>query len=453
MRVFCEDHRLNISPAYLRPGVLLRRLVPPEGPARADAPRHGSSDVDVPMLSGVMRATNRTSGSRAGASSTPAARRSHCWGSASSRRPTTFVRARTSSSPSFCVGKGIERQIYDPIVAARAARRREPALRRDAPPAPPANAVFVPGGGASRRRDRRRRDCGRRGRPRAARRADSPLVLDLHGGLGPSSRACRATAGSRGDGHDARTAPSSAFSSSSRTCRSRSTGASGSRPGTPRRRVRRLRRLPARARTRRPHEVLDGIRDPPLSTAAADARGTRPTCTSSPTAGCGRRACVVRAYRAEGFDVIQACNPPDTFWALALPFKLGGKRFVFDQHDLCPEVYESRFPRGSRASSWAPCGCSSGRPTPPPTTSSRRTSRTERRRCGAATWSRTTSRSFAPAPIPSGCGAARRPGVAPRASVPLCLPRRHGPAGRRRPRPPRRRRARPAGPRRHPVRR
>jgi len=58
---------------------------------------------------------------------------------------------------------------------------------------------------------------------------------------------------------------------------------------------------------------------------------------------------VVRAHRAEGFDVIQACNPPDTFWALALPFKAFGKRFVFDQHDLCPEVYESRFPNGSRA--------------------------------------------------------------------------------------------------------
>jgi glycosyltransferase involved in cell wall biosynthesis len=55
----------------------------------------------------------------------------------------------------------------------------------------------------------------------------------------------------------------------------------------------------------------------------------------------------VRAARREGFDVIQACNPPDTYWALALPFKLGGKQFVFDQHDLCPEVYESRFGGGS----------------------------------------------------------------------------------------------------------
>jgi glycosyltransferase involved in cell wall biosynthesis len=57
---------------------------------------------------------------------------------------------------------------------------------------------------------------------------------------------------------------------------------------------------------------------------------------------------VVRAAAQEGFDVIQACNPPDTYWALAAPFKPFGKRFVFDQHDLCPEVYVSRFPNGSR---------------------------------------------------------------------------------------------------------
>ncbi|OHV42755.1 glycosyltransferase WbuB [Pseudofrankia sp. BMG5.36] len=46
-----------------------------------------------------------------------------------------------------------------------------------------------------------------------------------------------------------------------------------------------------------------------------------------------------------GFDVIQACNPPDTYWALALFYKPFGKKFVFDHHDLCPEVYRSRFQR------------------------------------------------------------------------------------------------------------
>jgi len=57
----------------------------------------------------------------------------------------------------------------------------------------------------------------------------------------------------------------------------------------------------------------------------------------------------VRCARAEGFDVLQACNPPDTYFALGALWKLAGKRFVFDQHDLCPEVYRSRFPGGSRA--------------------------------------------------------------------------------------------------------
>lgn len=44
-----------------------------------------------------------------------------------------------------------------------------------------------------------------------------------------------------------------------------------------------------------------------------------------------------------GFDVIHAANPPDTFWAIALPFRLFGKRYVFDHHDLCPELYVARF--------------------------------------------------------------------------------------------------------------
>jgi glycosyltransferase involved in cell wall biosynthesis len=47
-------------------------------------------------------------------------------------------------------------------------------------------------------------------------------------------------------------------------------------------------------------------------------------------------------------DVIQACNPPDTFFALALLHRPFGTRFVFDQHDLCPEVYASRFGGGGQ---------------------------------------------------------------------------------------------------------
>jgi glycosyltransferase involved in cell wall biosynthesis len=46
----------------------------------------------------------------------------------------------------------------------------------------------------------------------------------------------------------------------------------------------------------------------------------------------------------EGFDIIQACNPPDTYFALAALYKLAGKKFVFDHHDLSPEMYLAKFP-------------------------------------------------------------------------------------------------------------
>jgi len=53
----------------------------------------------------------------------------------------------------------------------------------------------------------------------------------------------------------------------------------------------------------------------------------------------------LRVLRREGFDMIQACNPPDTFFLLGWFYKALGKRFVYDQHDLCPEVYLARFKR------------------------------------------------------------------------------------------------------------
>jgi len=50
----------------------------------------------------------------------------------------------------------------------------------------------------------------------------------------------------------------------------------------------------------------------------------------------------VRVWLTRGFDVIHACNPPETFWLLALPFKLLGVRFLFDHHDLSPEMYVAK---------------------------------------------------------------------------------------------------------------
>jgi glycosyltransferase involved in cell wall biosynthesis len=52
-------------------------------------------------------------------------------------------------------------------------------------------------------------------------------------------------------------------------------------------------------------------------------------------------------FFSEGFDVVHAHNPPDTFVFIAAFYKLFGKRFVFDHHDLSPEMYCARFPSGS----------------------------------------------------------------------------------------------------------
>lgn len=44
-----------------------------------------------------------------------------------------------------------------------------------------------------------------------------------------------------------------------------------------------------------------------------------------------------------GFDVIHIANPPDLLWIVAAPYRLVGKRVIFDQHDLVPELFEVRF--------------------------------------------------------------------------------------------------------------
>jgi glycosyltransferase involved in cell wall biosynthesis len=56
---------------------------------------------------------------------------------------------------------------------------------------------------------------------------------------------------------------------------------------------------------------------------------------------------VLRARRRGRFAVLQACNPPDIFWPIALVMRAADRtKFVFDHHDLCPELYKSRFADG-----------------------------------------------------------------------------------------------------------
>src|SRR5882724_6056040 len=50
-----------------------------------------------------------------------------------------------------------------------------------------------------------------------------------------------------------------------------------------------------------------------------------------------------KAYARSRFSVLQGCNPPDTIFLIAMAFKPLGVRFVFDHHDLSPELYEAKF--------------------------------------------------------------------------------------------------------------
>jgi glycosyltransferase involved in cell wall biosynthesis len=52
------------------------------------------------------------------------------------------------------------------------------------------------------------------------------------------------------------------------------------------------------------------------------------------------------ARRVGPVDVVHACNPPDLLFLVALMLKRRGAKFIFDQHDLVPELYLSRFDRG-----------------------------------------------------------------------------------------------------------
>jgi glycosyltransferase involved in cell wall biosynthesis len=53
----------------------------------------------------------------------------------------------------------------------------------------------------------------------------------------------------------------------------------------------------------------------------------------------------LRVLMTRGFDAIHACNPPDTIFLLGRLYKLFGKKFVFDHHDINPELYEAKFGR------------------------------------------------------------------------------------------------------------
>ncbi len=90
------------------------------------------------------------------------------------------------------------------------------------------------------------------------------------------------------------------------------------------------------------HEVIDGVdiyRHPlPL-----DAKGALGYLLEYSAALFHEARLALKIAWTHGFDTIQACNPPDLMFLIALPFKLFGKRFIFDHHDINPELFEAKF--------------------------------------------------------------------------------------------------------------
>jgi len=52
-----------------------------------------------------------------------------------------------------------------------------------------------------------------------------------------------------------------------------------------------------------------------------------------------------KIYFRSPFQVIQGCNPPDNIVLVALPFKLLGVKYIFDHHDVNPELYFAKYER------------------------------------------------------------------------------------------------------------
>ena len=90
------------------------------------------------------------------------------------------------------------------------------------------------------------------------------------------------------------------------------------------------------------HEVIDGV-DIYRHALPLDAKGALGYLLEYSAALFHEARLCLKVAWTHGFDTIQACNPPDLMFLIALPFKLFGKRFIFDHHDINPELFEAKF--------------------------------------------------------------------------------------------------------------
>jgi glycosyltransferase involved in cell wall biosynthesis len=102
---------------------------------------------------------------------------------------------------------------------------------------------------------------------------------------------------------------------------------------------------------RRPETVIDGVRILRYQLRAAT-RGPLGYLREYGLALWHTLRLAVRVRREGPVDAVHACNPPDLLFLVALVLRAGGARFVFDHHDLVPELFLSRFPGRSSIFYW-----------------------------------------------------------------------------------------------------
>lgn len=93
----------------------------------------------------------------------------------------------------------------------------------------------------------------------------------------------------------------------------------------------------------KPYELIDGVHiyrypEPPEAHSGAKAYAIEYGLALWHMFRLGRKV-----RREQGFDVIHGCNPPDLVFLLALRYRPFGVRYLFDHHDVCPELYEAKF--------------------------------------------------------------------------------------------------------------
>jgi glycosyltransferase involved in cell wall biosynthesis len=89
---------------------------------------------------------------------------------------------------------------------------------------------------------------------------------------------------------------------------------------------------------RRLHERIDGIevfRYPLPTTAAGLLNHVLEYAVAVPAT----LILALLAWSRRRFDIVHACNPPDFLFPIGWLFRRLGSAFIFDQHDLAPEVY------------------------------------------------------------------------------------------------------------------